>query len=1384
MVNIPESWIISQIYDDSVAIVFELFIISNFIFRLIKYLNERLLNESKYYRRLTYVIKKMYHSKMTNLKRKIKRWESEKEWQIAKSVRMKKPSKRIKLYSYRYIIRYKGIGNKRKRMKNKLQILGSYTSTIGEENMGKSIDQARKLSFNTDSYEIGVDNRSSYTMTNNPNDFVGPIKITRNNFVRGIGGLVKVDGIGTVEWNVVDDNGTNHKINIPGTMLVKSISTRLLSPQHWAQISNDNYPIPDGTRCITMGNKLMLEWNQRKYSKTIPISQSNNCFTFTSTSGISKYEKLISLISENISYNEKEVETCILCNNSTYMVNHQTKKSNEFHKSKLEKMILNENGKYDTTLILEDLNEDAYDKIENLQDFVQKVDQNSNINMNTQKIIDEVENSEENLTALDDQAELMRWHYRLGHISFKKLKILAVMGLIPKRLVNVKSPKCAGCIFGKMTRRPWRTKPTSNGNRKIFKTTKSGQCVSVDQMESTEQGFIAQLKGKLTKRRYKNATIFVDHYSDLSYVHLQSSLDSNETLQAKNAFEAYARKMGVQILHYHADNGRFADKLFINDVENNGQTISYCGVGAHFQNGRAEKRIRDLREKGRTILLHAISRWPHAITVNLWPYALRSANDQLNTIPFDINGTTRLEKFSNVNIQARMKDFHTWGCPVYALHNKLQSINGGSVSKWNSRSRLGINLGLSPRHSRTVNLVLSLDTGLVSPQYHIKHDDFFETTRQAEVNNYTSSKWQILAGFMQMKRSENDHSNENKEDNKNISTLNEDTNKNKPHIPVSDQFNQLQQENDEYGSYEDELGRRRSRRHQINENITESSYYECMHEDDYRLQDEMRDPIAFQASSDPDTMYWGQAMNEPDAEQFQNAAIKEFNDHSIRNHWELIERINVPTGKTVIPSVWSMKRKRDIKTRQITKYKARLNIHGGKQVFGEDYYETFAPVVTWMTIRLILVLSLICGWESKQIDFVLAFPQAEIEQDMFMELPPGIRAIDSKKDYVLKLKKNLYGQKQAGRIFYLHLKKGLERIGFKASKIDECLFYRGATIFIVYVDDGIFFDKNKDNINVAIRELKDNGYDIEDKGDIADYLGVNVTRLGNNLIELSQPHLIKQLLNDTNLTNKKFKPPPTPAKSSKILQRFENATDFDNRWHYRSVIGKLNFLEKTSRPDIAYAVHQCARFCENPKKEHAEAVEHLIKYLSGTANKGIYIQPSGDPVLYVYADADFSGNWNKSTAPEDSSTAKSRTGYFISFANCPIIWISKLQTQVALSTTEAEYIALSQSLRDAIPLMQIIQELRENKIVYIDDKARVHCRCFEDNTGALELANVPKLRPRTKHINLVYHHFRDHVRKGLVKIFPISTSEQIADILTKPLPQNDFQRLRRKMLMW
>ena len=147
----------------------------------------------------------------------------------------------------------------------------------------------------------------------------------------------------------------------------------------------------------------------------------------------------------------------------------------------------------------------------------------------------------------------------------------------------------------------------------------------------------------------------------------------------------------------------------------------------------------------------------------------------------------------------------------------------------------------------------------------------------------------------------------------------------------------------------------------------------------------------------------------------------------------------------------------------------------------------------------------------------------------------------------------------------------------------------------------------------------------------------------------------------------------------------------------------------------------------------------------------------------------------------DPSTAKSRSGWIIFYAGCPVSWASKLQSQVALSTTEAEYIAMSQSLRDVIPVMNLLQEIRERDYQVICTEPHVYCKVFEDNSGALELARLPKLRPRTKHINVCYHHFREHVRKGLIKIFPIDTKDQIADSLTKALGQNDFQRHRRFM---
>jgi hypothetical protein len=238
---------------------------------------------------------------------------------------------------------------------------------------------------------------------------------------------------------------------------------------------------------------------------------------------------------------------------------------------------------------------------------------------------------------------------------------------------------------------------------------------------------------------------------------------------------------------------------------------------------------------------------------------------------------------------------------------------------------------------------------------------------------------------------------------------------------------------------------------------------------------------------------------------------------------------------------------------------------------------------------------------------------------------------------------------------------------------------------------------------------------------------------------------------------------------------------FDGRFHYQAVVGKLNFLEKGSRPEIAYCVHQGARFSEVPKESHAEAVMHICRYLLPTREQGLILDPQDKKSFEVYADADFCGNWNRSTAMNDMSTAKSRTGYIISFAGCPITWASKLQTHIALSTTYTEYIARSQSLREVIPVINLLTEINSLGMCSYSTTPKLYCKAFEDNSGALELSKAPTMRPRTKHIHLVFHHFRDFVRRGLIVIYPVGMLDQLADLFTKPLSSLLFEKHRNKI---
>jgi histone deacetylase 1/2 len=260
----------------------------------------------------------------------------------------------------------------------------------------------------------------------------------------------------------------------------------------------------------------------------------------------------------------------------------------------------------------------------------------------------------------------------------------------------------------------------------------------------------------------------------------------------------------------------------------------------------------------------------------------------------------------------------------------------------------------------------------------------------------------------------------------------------------------------------------------------------------------------------------------------------------------------------------------------------------------------------------------------------------------------------------------LYGQKQAGRVWNKHLHKGLVEMGFTQSKIDECIYFRGATIFLCYVDDSILIDPDSGVIDKVISEFQERQYTVTDEGEIDDYLGVKTERRTDGTIKFTQPHMVDQILEDLNLLpgqnggKYEAKTCDTPAQSTTILQWDMGGDAHDEKWSYRSVIGKLNFLEKSSRLDIAYAVHNCARFASDPKGPHSKAVKRIGRYLLGTRDKGIIMRPDLSRSIEVHADADFCGLFDPDTAIFDPTTEKLRTGYFITYMGCPFIWASKL----------------------------------------------------------------------------------------------------------------------------
>jgi hypothetical protein len=553
-------------------------------------------------------------------------------------------------------------------------------------------------------------------------------------------------------------------------------------------------------------------------------------------------------------------------------------------------------------------------------------------------------------------------------------------------------------------------------------------------------------------------------------------------------------------------------------------------------------------------------------------------------------------------------------------------------------------------------------------------------------------------------------------------------------------------------------------------------------------------PMALAAkAADEDMPTWTQAMNGPNRDGFWDACKIEVETLEDMDTWDVVDR---ESWMNVLPSTWAFKVKR-FPSGLVKKLKARFCARGDRQIEGVDFFDTFAPVVSWTTVRLMLILSVILNLSTRQADYTAAFVHAPIDRDpnydsltpeqqrrqgVYVEMPRGF----SKPGKVLRLKKSLYGLKQSPRNFFQHLKSKLESIGFvAATNIDSCLFISDKVICLCYVDDTLLFSPKQEWIDEVIDKLKNTAdLSVEIEDDVAGFLGVQIKRDDKKgTVTLTQTGLIDRIIEALAIDGL----PPVDTPADEVLTMDKNGDPPNGTFNYASVIGMMWYLYGHSRPDLGFALSQAARFSHSPKRSHELALIRIGQYLKGTRDKGLILTPNQDELLKVdcYVDADFCGLYGKEDRL-DPTSVKSRTGYVICLAGCPVIWSSKLQESIALSTMMAEYYALSTAMREVIPLNALVKVMSE--ALHLDDKTMTSFKTtiWEDNNGALALANLDpgQHTPRSKHYDIKVHWFRSHLKPNEVVVEKIDTSLQKADIFTKPLTVEIFVRLRKLLLGW
>ena len=922
------------------------------------------------------------------------------------------------------------------------------------------------------------------------------------------------------------------------------------------------------------------------------------------------------------------------------------------------------------------------------------------------------------------QVSIGTWHKRLGHAMVRSIEKLANSSMVTGMRVlsdeesgEKKEHKthCIPCLKGKTTREPISKKSTVE-NPKVLHRVFSDVC------------------GPLDIEGYQKCRYFVtliDGYSH--YMRVQPIRSKDEAPRVLMDWMTRSEvETGEKVNQLRTDGGgEYMGAEFQTYLKRKGVHHEVTNAGTPQENGVAERMNRTILEMTRSMLLES------ALPKSYWTFAVSYTQEVLNRLPSRALTMDITPYEAYFGKKPSVEHLRIFGCSTYVhipddKRGKLDPKAVEGVFVGVPRNRKGYIVAdkqnfLKTYVSRDVTFLENPDK---PEQVRVAVDDISPGTSTPLEHDTKESKSEDEVEGLATESEMSDDVESDKKQEKELDSMPTQPRRSERvrHAPVRDDDSRYMTT-----SY--------SRRPRQPQGPQDSALLNTV----------LKDPLSYEeAMSRPDAIHWKRACAEE---------MEEF----VRQ--KVFSIVTSPKGRKVIGCKWVFKMKHDADG-QVERYKARLVAQGFSQIPGIDFSETFAPVTRHQTFRTLLALANRYHWHIHQMDVKTAFLNGNLENEIYMKIPPGV---ESDTGQVWLLHKALYGLKQASREWYLKLKKQLEDLGFKRSNADHGVFTKasGGKIFIiaVYVDDFLLFSELMHEIKKIKSKLKE-FFEMKDLGEAKWILQMRIerseSRLGVRTLSLSQEQYVEEVLERHGMAD--CNPVKTPMEKNIQLPVLKEAeVDITE---YQRCIGSLMYLMVCTRPDIAYSVGVLSRHVSCPGNVHMQAIKRVFRYLRGTSQYSLQYKSNDEEEsqFEIFVDADWAG---------DRVDRKSISGFVVMLEGGAISWGSKKQTSVSLSTVEAEFVAASMAVREAL----------WHRVLYksLDFELTNATRLFIDNQGALDLMRSGQINDKTKHIDIKFRHICDREEAGDVTGIHVTTENQLADMMTKSLGGEKFMFFRAKI---